>query len=133
MANRREPARWCGNAALGPEATMVSNAGRSYPAARSAASMTPATSRSSTPGATASNAASATVPRPAAARRRQPISNASFTARRASTSRSVGRSVSAFVPSRLAHPACVATLTCCASKPIATASSTASRSTRASS
>ena len=111
--NLRSPARWCGSAELGPEATMVSNAGRSYPAARSAASMTPATSLSVDAGRTAANAASATGVRPAAAARSRAISSSSLITRSRSTARSVATKPSASPRPRTPLPRGVrATLTC---------------------
>ena len=88
---RRSPARWCGSAALGPDATMVSNAGRSNPPGaaptrwprRPRVPRRPGAPRRRPPRPPASSAAADLA--------RVSSSNPSLTARRSSTSRSVGR------------------------------------------
>ena len=85
----RLPGRACGRALLGPDATIVSNAGFEKPARRSASSTSKATSVSDRPGRTAARASIAAAESIRAASRMTSISPSSLIILARSTTRSV--------------------------------------------
>ena len=87
--SRRSPARACGRAEVGPEATMVSKAGRSKPVRRIPASSACATSTSRRPTRMSLNTPAATADRRAPASRSVCCSHASLMIRADSTIPSV--------------------------------------------